>query len=100
VDVHNSTGETSEKFWCKDPHETCQGDEINPVIREDFHELLIIAFPIGVFSMGDNEGSYILFPGTLKGISTRDIADDDTNQPINPRAIAGIHDRLKVGAAP
>jgi hypothetical protein len=50
--------------------------------------------------MGNNEGSHILFPGTLKGINARDIADDDTNQPINPRAIASIHDRLKVGAAP
>jgi hypothetical protein len=48
----------------------------------------------------DNNGNYIFFPGALDGVYPGGIADDDTDLTIDLRAIAGIHDRLKIGTAP
>jgi hypothetical protein len=100
VYIHHPAGETSEKFRSKNPHEACQSHQVYPVFLENFHKLLIKAFPVGIFGVRDNNGNYIFFPGALDGVYPGDIADDDTDLTIDLRAIAGIHDRLKIGAAP
>jgi hypothetical protein len=99
VYVHYPAGKLPEKCGGKNSHESCQDNQVYLIAFKDFYQFLIKVFPVRVLGMRYYFGRYAFYVRTLKGINTREIANDDADLTVNILVLTSVHYGLEIASA-